>query len=176
MISDRFEIIQLLCDRWPRCFARYQQRRKPIKIGIDKDILAVLAGTVSKRDLARALGVYVYNPTYLRRLKAGAARYDLDGRVAGHVTHEQAKRAGNKPAPKRKPVADNQPTMGELAARQLNRPSRPPQMSVQPPDMSRPFQAPYKSRGPRKPPQFVIVKGPVLGSWRDRSRPKGEIK
>jgi|SRR5262245_22963302 hypothetical protein len=36
-------VIALLAERWPQCFAVFEQRRKPIKVGIHRDITAALA-------------------------------------------------------------------------------------------------------------------------------------
>ena len=46
--------INLLCERFPRAFARFEQRRQPLKIGIHRDVLAALE--VPEKDLARATG------------------------------------------------------------------------------------------------------------------------
>jgi sRNA-binding protein len=52
--------IDLLCERFPKAFARFEQRRQPLKIGIHRDVLAALE--VPEKDLARALRIYVSNP------------------------------------------------------------------------------------------------------------------
>jgi|SRR6516225_4711267 ProP effector len=85
-----YAVLALLCERFPKCFVRYHIRRRPLKVGIDKDILAVLDGAVTPDELSKALCVYVMNKTYRARLKAGATRIDLDGNSAGIVTAEQA--------------------------------------------------------------------------------------
>src|SRR5262249_2542147 len=79
----------LLCERFPKCFVLYEARRRPLKIGTDKDILAALDGAVTPDELSKALCLYVINKTYRARLKAGATRIDLDGIPAGIVhTHQ----------------------------------------------------------------------------------------
>src|SRR5262245_60157369 len=57
-------IIELLAARFPACFAVFEQRRPPLKIGIRNDILAVLDGAVTVRELRDALRYYTGNPVY----------------------------------------------------------------------------------------------------------------
>jgi|SRR5262245_37598511 len=80
--------ISLLCERFPRAFARFEQRRQPLKVGIHRDVLA--AGLeVPEKDLKIALRIYVSNRVYRSRLRVGATRIDLNGNPAGVVTPEQ---------------------------------------------------------------------------------------
>jgi len=58
--------IELLAARWPRCFAVYQKQRKPLKLGVHRDILAALDGAVAPRDLNNALRYYCGNHCYLK--------------------------------------------------------------------------------------------------------------
>ncbi len=82
-------VLDLLTETWPACFSIYERRRKPLKIGIHRDILAVLDGAVTPAELSRALRCYVANKVYRERLIAGAVRVGLDGKPAGEVTAEQ---------------------------------------------------------------------------------------
>ena len=82
--------IELLAERWPATFSLLETKRKPLAIGIHNDILGALDGVVSPAELSTALGCYVGNPRYLKRLKKGAVRFGLDGAPAGIVTPEQA--------------------------------------------------------------------------------------
>ena len=66
---------------------RFEQRRRPLKIGIHRDVLAALE--VPEKDLARALRIYTANAIYRRRLHVGATRIDLNGSPAGVVTPDQ---------------------------------------------------------------------------------------
>jgi len=80
--------INLLCERFPRAFARFEQRRQPLKVGIHRDVLA--AGLeLPEKDLKIALRIYVSNRVYRDRLRVGATRIDLNGEPAGVVTPEQ---------------------------------------------------------------------------------------
>jgi ProP effector len=109
------DLIAVLADLWPQAFALYQWRRRPLKIGIDKDIAAAAAGAITATELKIALRSYCSNIAYLSTCKEGADRVDLDGAPAGHVTAEQAARAAqfltykrSKPA-RRDHVRDQQP-------------------------------------------------------------------
>jgi ProP effector len=85
--------IVLLEKLWPKCFAVYEKRRQPLKIGIRDDIVAQLQKNgrkVNADALAITLRRYVNNYAYLRKVKTGAGRIDLNGKAAGTVTAEQA--------------------------------------------------------------------------------------
>ena len=88
--QDIDDIVALLAERWPECFAVLENRRRPLKVGIHKDIQAALGTTVSSEQLSRALVCYCSVPEYQSRLKDKAARIDLDGRQAGVVTAPEA--------------------------------------------------------------------------------------
>ena len=81
--------ITLLAKLFPKAFFVFEQRRKPLKIGIRDDILAAFAGVIAPRDLSAALGYYTRNVGYLRAMLCGAYRIDLDGNVAGVVDRDQ---------------------------------------------------------------------------------------
>jgi sRNA-binding protein len=94
-------IITALAARFPKCFAVPDTRRRPLKVGIDADLLAALSGTIRRTELIRALAMYCSSDDYLDRVLTGAWRVDLEGRPAGVVTadderHAKAKRAGIK--------------------------------------------------------------------------------
>jgi sRNA-binding protein len=94
-------VITALAARFPECFAVPDTSRRPVKVGIDADILAALSGTIRRTELIRALGMYCSSDGYLERLLTGAWRVDLEGKPAGVVTadderHAKAKRAGIK--------------------------------------------------------------------------------
>ena len=73
-------------SRYPRAFMPGQPQ--PLKIGIHEDLLAAEGGDPKK--IRRALAGYVKLPRYLRCLKAGAVRLDLQGQNAGFVTPQEA--------------------------------------------------------------------------------------
>jgi ProQ/FINO family len=50
--------IELLAETYPRCFFIFEQRRRPLKVGIHHDILAALDGAITPRELGIALRFY----------------------------------------------------------------------------------------------------------------------
>src|SRR5678810_14001 len=82
--------LALLCQRFPKTFFMYQGRRKPLKIGIRDDIVAVLGNEIEPKLLHHALRHYTLNFNYLHARTLGAERIDLDGNAAGHVSEEDA--------------------------------------------------------------------------------------
>jgi ProP effector len=85
--DDAVAVIELLCERYPRCFFLYEGRRRPLKIGIHKDIPE---GLFEPSTLSLAHRLYVGNDGYLRSMRAGAARIDLDGNAVGVVSDGEA--------------------------------------------------------------------------------------
>jgi ProP effector len=82
-------VIALLAERWPRCFWVWEARRRPLKLGIHKEIQAALDGAITQTELHKALGVYCSNRAYLEHTLTGAWRLDLDGKPAGTVTADE---------------------------------------------------------------------------------------
>jgi sRNA-binding protein len=64
--------------------------RRPLKLGIHRDIIAALNGSVAPRTVSDALRLYVGNPRYLKSCVAGADRIGLDGNPAGQVSDKDA--------------------------------------------------------------------------------------
>jgi ProP effector len=94
-------VITALAAKFPKCFAVPDTRRRPLKVGIDADLLAALSGTIRRTELIRALAMYCSSDGYLEGVLTGAWRVDLEGKPAGVVTadderHAKAKRAGIK--------------------------------------------------------------------------------
>jgi ProP effector len=87
-------VLELLCSSFPNTFFMYRERRKPIKIGIHLELDVVLGERVDRKLLRQTLKFYTINHGYLRALRAGAPRIDLNGEEAGSVTEEQAEQAG----------------------------------------------------------------------------------
>ena len=79
--------VALLASRFPRCFD--ERNRRPLKIGINADVVAALAGVMTAREVSNALRYYTGSVLYQRVLTAGASRVDLDGNLAGTVTSEE---------------------------------------------------------------------------------------
>jgi ProP effector len=83
---NRTDAVALLSELFPGCFAV----ARPLKIGIAKDIIIKVNGTLKPHELANALQTYTGSAAYLKSLRAGASRVDLDGNTAGTVTAAEA--------------------------------------------------------------------------------------
>ncbi len=95
------DTITTLAERFPSTFFVYEARRRPLRIGIYHDILAV-AGNFDREELKETIRYYCGNAQYLRACVEGAAWIDLDGNEAGCVTAEQAANAAKSLAGQRK--------------------------------------------------------------------------
>ncbi len=126
-LTDNKAIIAMLAETFPACFT-IKGEAKPLKIGLFQELSERLAEDerVSKTQLRGAIRHYTTSWRYLRCIKAGAKRVDLDG-VEGdeleqeHIDHaaqtlaqsqekakqrEAAKKAANpEKAKKPKPAA-----------------------------------------------------------------------
>jgi sRNA-binding protein len=82
------QIALALCiEAWPNCFVAYAPRRKPLKVGIHNDVLALTGGAIEAPVLAAALRYYTNNLHYQGALtQPGAERIDLNGKPVGSVT------------------------------------------------------------------------------------------
>ena len=67
------QILELLCERFPRTFVRDPAERPPLKRGIDRDLVARLGGLSSRTVLKRGLGGYTACPEYRAKLIEGCA-------------------------------------------------------------------------------------------------------
>jgi ProP effector len=83
-------VIARLADAYPKCFATWEFRRRPLAIGIRAELQLALTG---ESDLRHALRRYTSNQVYLRRLRAGAPRIGLDGKPGGAVTEDEEAKA-----------------------------------------------------------------------------------
>jgi len=89
-LSAVLDLIGILAEGFPGCFAVNPSYRRPLKIGIHHDIAAQLGDTISPRVISDALRIYTSSSRYLKALVAGAERIDLNGMSAGTVTADQA--------------------------------------------------------------------------------------
>src|SRR5258708_6429429 len=80
------ETIATLAELFPQTFiAEKWQQHKPLKIGIDIDL--VERGVLTAGECARVLGRYCCGRrAYQMALAAGGPRFDLDGQPSGEVT------------------------------------------------------------------------------------------
>jgi len=119
------QILDLLCERFPKTFARDPAGQRPLKRGIDRELMARLGGTVSRSAIKRVLGAYVASPEYRAKLIEGAARIDLDGNPAGAVTASEAAHAlAPRPAKKTKPTTSPAPPAPAPASSSPPQPKR----------------------------------------------------
>ena len=104
------------------CFFREHELRRPLKIGIREDIIAQHP-ELQPSVIVSALQNYTRCVPYWSTLKAGAARIDLDGNVAGQVTLEDEQAANVKIAKaerraKAREIEDRQKTPAQSLPRQ----------------------------------------------------------
>ena len=85
------EIIAYLAEKFPACFST-EGHAKPLKIGIFQDLAEKLAEdeTVSKTRLRQALRHYTSSWRYLKAIKMGSFRIDIDGNDSAEIDQEQA--------------------------------------------------------------------------------------
>ncbi len=120
-LTDNKAIIALLAETFPACFS-IKGDAKPLKIGLFQELSERLAEDerVSKTQLRGAIRHYTTSWRYLRSIKAGAKRVDLDGAEGDeleqeHVDHAaqtlaqsqekaKAREAAKKPAKKEQPA------------------------------------------------------------------------
>ena len=82
-----------LRNRFPMCFMEFGAPKLPLKIGIDRDLLAIANGAYHFQHMQWALLDYTQGDSYLAGLTAGAVRVDLDGNPAGTVSEVHARYA-----------------------------------------------------------------------------------
>jgi ProP effector len=83
------ETIAALPAQFPNCFRLAGRERRPLKIGIAKELEALATG-IDLKALKTAVGWYTSNLGYLHNMAAGADRIGLDGAPSGSVRPEDA--------------------------------------------------------------------------------------
>ena len=88
-LTNNKEVLAYLAAKFPACFS-LEGDAKPLKIGIFEDLAQRLEDdeSVSKTRLRTALRHYTNSWRYLRAMKAGGERIDLDGKAVGPVEEE----------------------------------------------------------------------------------------
>lgn len=79
----------VLTAAFPKAFLPKGYIKKPLKIGIFQDIVN-LGSEISKKRLRNALRDYTSGPLYLKALKAGTPRINLEGDEDGFVSSAHA--------------------------------------------------------------------------------------
>jgi ProP effector len=88
-ISSIKRMIAVLAERFPAAFFVRGHCRKPLKVGIRDDLVAV-APDLHPATLRAALRCYTGNAAYLDALRRDTVRVDLAGAPAGTVSADQA--------------------------------------------------------------------------------------
>ena len=130
--------LSILREWFPAAFAG---RPRPLKVGVRKDIIE-RAPAITPTEIARALRYHTQSNGYLRSVRPGATRIDLDGNEVGAVTADEAahakdtfqeRKAKAKPpaatiasAPTRVDVPADAPTKDPLCAQRLSPPAKSP--------------------------------------------------
>jgi len=93
-LTDTNAILAYLYETFPLCFIA-EGEAKPLKIGLFQDLAERLANDsrVSKTQLRVALRRYTNSWRYLKSLKEGAQRVDLDGKPCGELEQEHIEHA-----------------------------------------------------------------------------------
>lgn len=88
-LTNNKEVLAYLAAKFPACFT-LEGDAKPLKIGIFEELAQRLQDdeSVSKTRLRTALRHYTNSWRYLRAMKAGGERIDLDGNSVGTVEEE----------------------------------------------------------------------------------------
>jgi ProP effector len=88
------EIIAYLAEKFPACFS-IEGPAKPLKVGIFQDIAEKLQDdeVVSKTRLRQALRHYTSSWRYLKAIKKGSHRIDIDGNQVAEIDDAQAEYA-----------------------------------------------------------------------------------
>jgi ProP effector len=89
------DVIAKLAQMFPRTFFVVGAARRPLKVGISRDLMAAGTG-LSRARVRHALHHYTRSIGYLTAMTVGAARVDLNGEPAGSVTADEAAHAAER--------------------------------------------------------------------------------
>ena len=86
--------LELLKAHYPQCF-KNPGETKPLKVGIKQDLVKHLSTRediviADKSCMIKSLSYYVTTMNYFKNVMEGIARIDLEGKVSGIVTPEEA--------------------------------------------------------------------------------------
>lgn len=129
-LTDTNAILAYLYETFPSCFIA-EGETKPLKIGLFQELAERLAddSKVSKTQLRIALRRYTSSWRYLKGVKVGAQRVDLDGKECGeleqeHIDHAQLTLKESQEKAKAKRVAKATAAKKEAqAAKQAKKPA-----------------------------------------------------
>ncbi|GIU13628.1 RNA chaperone ProQ [Shewanella glacialipiscicola] len=130
-LTDTNAILAYLYETFPLCFIA-EGETKPLKIGLFQDLAERLAddSKVSKTQLRVALRRYTSSWRYLKSVKAGAQRVNLDGEPCGeleqeHIDHAQAMLKESQEKAKAKRAALAPKPAAKKAPKKVAAPQRP---------------------------------------------------
>ena len=151
-LSTSKDILAYLTEKFPACFVQTGSAH-PLKIGIFDDLASRLADDpmVSKTRLRSAVRHYTNSWRYLRCIKTGAQRLDLDGQPAGtveagHAEHAQQQLAEAKAqVAEKKPVSERQKSVATTAKASPKAQPKRSHVNLPRASKSKPKAAPVKS-------------------------------
>ena len=152
--ADAIAAVELFCELWSKFFFAYQGRRRPLKIGIHRDIPATL---IDPATVSLALKFYTGTSGCLASMKPGATRIDLEGNEIGSVSDGDAAGAKEILAARRKREAEKK------AARRQQKQA----VKKTPPAAPAPSHAPAPSPAP--------ARRDSLSSLREAARKRGGV-
>ncbi|ABV37093.1 ProQ activator of osmoprotectant transporter ProP [Shewanella sediminis HAW-EB3] len=166
-LTDTNAILAYLYETFPLCFIA-EGETKPLKIGLFQDLAERLAddSKVSKTQLRIALRRYTSSWRYLKGVKAGAQRIDLDGTPCGeleqeHIDHAQSTLKESQEKAKAKRVAKAAAAKSEGQAAKANKkPAKKPAAK-----RAKPAPKPVKEQAPE-----VILTPAVLNELKQNQR------
>ncbi|GLS84631.1 RNA chaperone ProQ [Paraferrimonas haliotis] len=93
-LTDVNQVIEYLAQQFPNCFTA-EGETKPLKIGLFQELADRLENDpkVSKTQLRVAIRRYTNSWRYLKSIKAGQLRVDLDGNDCGEIEAEHVEHA-----------------------------------------------------------------------------------
>jgi len=129
-LTDNKAIIAFLVQEFPACFS-LKGEAKPLKIGLFQQLSERLAESelVSKTQLRGAIRHYTTSWRYLRCIKAGVKRVDIDGNEGDelsqeHIEHAQKTLADSQERAKKREAAKKPPAQATDKPRAAAKPAR----------------------------------------------------
>jgi sRNA-binding protein len=104
--QDHNKVIDCLSELYPRCFFRDPKKRLPLKVNITADIEKAADPSLAQFNVGAAVAWYTGHVGYdYCCATAGNERVDLNGKVVGKVTENEARDAQARIAVKSKDIA-----------------------------------------------------------------------
>ena len=148
------DIISYLTEKFPECFS-VKGQVKPLKVGIFQDLSEKLSDdeTVSKTRLRQALRHYTSSWRYLKAIKVGAFRVDIDGKDVAKIDEDQANYAS-------KTLKESQEKFGNnsAASKKVADGTKPPYKGQKPKDSASSASAAASTEAKRDSAKYKTVK------------------